>query len=153
MTCVGSRTSQLMGFKRRLGFLLLKTHFHAHFLLQINQGVPLLLLGGVRLLPARSSTTLKRQRIKVKKQMLMLPTLLTTYWAQEVQSFKPWRKSPAPSYHLGSLQLLGPLSSFPFHMACQSHSGLLTHLVQRGSQKALTPKQSPYQDDYVFAWG
>lgn len=51
----------------------------------------------VRLQATRSSTALKRQKIKVEKQMLMPPTLLPTCWAQEVQSLETREKaSPAP---------------------------------------------------------
>jgi hypothetical protein len=38
----------------------------------------------------------ERQRIKVEKQMLMLPNLLPTYWAQEVQSFQTPEVKPHP---------------------------------------------------------
>lgn len=64
-----------------MGFLVLKPYFHVHF---------------HRHQPTRFSTTLKRQKIKVEKQMLMPPTLLPTCWAPEVQSCRARRKSPAP---------------------------------------------------------
>lgn len=66
----------------------------------------------------------ERQRIKVEKQMLMFPTLLPTYWAQEVQSFQTRKEKPSPLPSPGLLLLLNPIppSCRSFcHLAFQSH--------------------------------
>lgn len=48
------------------------------------------------LLEESGSCQEERQRIKVEKQMLIHPTLLATYWAQEFQSFQTWEAKPSP---------------------------------------------------------
>lgn len=78
----------------------------------------------VRLQATRSSTALKRQKIKVEKQMLMPPTLLPTCWAQEVQSLQTREKaSPAP-ITWAPCCFSGPHPGPSIHVAFQNDSGL-----------------------------
>ena len=85
----------------------------------------LLLCLSVRLQATRSSTALKRQKIKVEKQMLMPPTLLPTCWAQEVQSLqtREEKASPAPITRAPCC-FIDPHPGPSIHVTFQNDSGL-----------------------------
>lgn len=61
-----------------------------------------------RLQPTRPSTTLKRQKIKVEKQMLMPPACCPPAGPKRFKAYRPGREKPSPSSHLDSLLLSWP---------------------------------------------
>ena len=82
---------------------------------QVLKSQSLTLIFLVRLQPTRSSTTLKRQKIKVEKQMLMPPTLLPTCWAQEVQSLQTREEKASPLLSPGTPAACLTLTPAPLH--------------------------------------
>lgn len=96
-----------------------------------------------RLQPTKSSTTLKRQKIKVEKQMLMPPACCPPAGPKRFKAYRPGRESPAPPITWAPCCFSDQHPCPSFHVAFQTHLGLLTPLDKRGSRRTLSPECPP----------